>query len=246
MKCKVFLEGDELEAHLEAEREAAEREAKHQAVLERSRRMIHADADSDSDSDDDDEEAGEAGDELDQSGKGANGTVARRRTGGFTGGAGAWDEFLDASTLVGRAGGQSFDIYVKGNYGLRRVMDGLPRYRMFPVVERKRRVDAYGEAIDVEGWLRRGMEDDPFGRPKEVVLQQQQQAQALAQSKRAREEEEAALEQPEAPHKYIVENVEVPLNCSLFVVDMEGASDGRALKTILPQINPRKLVRFAT
>lgn len=31
----------------------------------------------------------------------------------------------------------------------------------------------------------------------------------------------------------------------LFVVDMEGRTDGRALKTILPQINPRKLVRFS-
>jgi hypothetical protein len=37
--------------------------------------------------------------------------------------------------------------------------------------------------------------------------------------------------------------VEVPLQASVFVVDMEGLSDGRALKTILPQINPRKLVR---
>jgi cleavage and polyadenylation specificity factor subunit 2 len=204
--------------------------------------MINADGDSDSDSDEEDDEEEGAGtlDEMD--GSGLNGTVARRRTGGFTGGAGAWDEFLDASTLVGRAGGQTFDIYVKGNYGLRRVMDGLPRYRMFPVVERKRRVDAYGEAIDVEGWLRRGMEEDAFGRPKDVVLQQQQQAQALAQSKRAREEEEAAREPPEPPHKYVVESIQVELSCSLFVVDMEGASDGRALKTILPQINPRKLV----
>lgn len=35
------------------------------------------------------------------------------------------------------------------------------------------------------------------------------------------------------------------LQAQLFVVDMEGLSDGRALKTILPQINPRKLVRPA-
>lgn len=189
MKRKVYLEGEELEAHLEAERQEAEREAKHQAVLERSRRMMHADGDSDSDSDD--EDGGDDDDGADASKAVSNGAVVpRRRTGGFTGGAGAWDEFLDASTMVGRAGGQPFDIYVKGDYGMRRVMDGLPRFRMFPVVERKRRVDAYGEAIDVEGWLRRGQEDDPFGRPKELVLQQQQ-AQVLG--KRAREEEEAEM-----------------------------------------------------
>lgn len=157
MKRKIYLSGAELEAHLLAEAEAAELAAKHQAVLERSRRMLHADGDSDdSDSDADEEEVEEEED-------GAAPEAVRRRTGGFTGGAGAWDEFLDESTLIGRAGGQSFDIYVKGEYGVRRVMEGLPRYRMFPVVERKRRVDAYGEAIDVEGWLRRGVEDEALG-----------------------------------------------------------------------------------
>lgn len=50
-------------------------------------------------------------------------------------------------------------------------------------------------------------------------------------------------EKPEPPHKYVVDRVEVHLQSLLFVVDMEGLSDGRALKTILPQINPRKLVR---
>ena len=47
----------------------------------------------------------------------------------------------------------------------------------------------------------------------------------------------------EPPHKYVVEQLAVNLMCTLFVVDMEGQADGRALKTILPQINPRKLVR---
>ena len=56
---------------------------------------------------------------------------------------------------------------------------------MFPVVERKRRVDAYGEAIDVEGWLKRGVEEDEFGREKVpgVTLP--------VLGKRTREEEEA-------------------------------------------------------
>ncbi|ORY76891.1 beta-lactamase-like protein [Leucosporidium creatinivorum] len=230
MKGKIYLSGTELEAHLQSLAEAAELEAKHQAVLERSRRMLHADGDSDSDSDDDGEDA-DAEEEEATTGE-VDGVVPRRRTGGFAGGAGAWDEFLDESTLAGRAGGQSFDIYVKGEYGVRRVMEGLPRFRMFPVVERKRRVDAYGEAIDVEGWLKRGVEDDTFGKP--VV--------AAVLGKRPREEEEAKEVKPEAPHKFVVEEVQAGLFCSLFVVDMEGASDGRALKTILPQINPRKLV----
>jgi cleavage and polyadenylation specificity factor subunit 2 len=56
----------------------------------------------------------------------------------------------------------------------------MGRFRMFPVVERKRRVDVYGEAIDVEGWLRRGVEDQSF---KPVIA-------PVAVVKRVREEDE--------------------------------------------------------
>lgn len=167
MRRKVYLEGEELEAHLEAEREAAELLAKQQAALERSRRMLHADAGGESDSESDSDGEGgndEEADAAEEAGDadGAAPALRRRRIGGFTGGAGAWDEFLDADALAGSAGGQSFDIYVRGSFGVRSGGGGLQRFRMFPVVERRRRVDAYGEAIDVEGWLRRGQEEDPL------------------------------------------------------------------------------------
>ncbi|GAA5881219.1 hypothetical protein JCM16303_004848 [Sporobolomyces ruberrimus] len=241
MHRKVYLEGEELEAHLAAEREAADLIVKQQAALERSRRMLHVDGDaSDSDSDASDAEE-DVAEEMAVDGEGGELKVApiRRRTGGFTGGVGAWDEFLDEDALVGQARGVSFDIYVRGEYGVRKLTDGngLPRYRMFPVVERKRRVDAYGESIDVEGWLKRGVDEDPLTQRAKQVL-----------GKRTREEEEADAkaaieeEKPEPPHKYVVDKVQLHLQSLLFVVDMEGLSDGRALKTILPQINPRKLV----
>lgn len=38
--------------------------------------------------------------------------------------------------------------------------------------------------------------------------------------------------------------VEVHLSCRLFYVDMEGLNDARAVKTIVPQVNPRKMVGF--
>lgn len=95
----------------------------------------------------------------------------KRKLGFFTGGAGAWDEFLDddtvptttTTTTTTKIQKQSFDIYVKPFYlplPLSSRPTSLPRPRMFPVPERKRRVDAYGEAIDVEGWLRRGLEGE--------------------------------------------------------------------------------------
>ncbi|GAA6016191.1 hypothetical protein JCM11491_003764 [Sporobolomyces phaffii] len=241
MHRKVYLEGEELEAHLAAEREAEDLLLKQQAALERSRRMLHADGDG-SDSDEDSDASDAEGDNAvaeSQEMQVDEPVQRRRRTGGFTGGVGAWDEFLDEDALVGQARGQSFDIYVKGEYGVRKLNDGLPRFRMFPVVERKRRVDAYGEAIDVEGWLRRGVDEDPLSLRAKQVLGKRTREQEEEDAKKIKDEEEA---QRERPHKYVVDNVTVDLKSLLFVVDMEGLSDGRALKTILPQINPRKLV----
>lgn len=254
MKSKVYLTGDELAEHDEALRLAAEREAKHQAMIERSRRMAQADADSsDSDSSGSDSDSDAPAAEVDFA------PTAARKVGGFAGGAGAWDEFLDPAAAM--AGGQSFDVYVKGAFAKRVAPGGgLERWRMFPVVERKRRVDAYGEAIDVEGWLRRGVdEEDEFTKGARLAREQ-----GLVLGKRAREDEDKVevslpfvfvglverrlTEQDqikEPPHKYVVEHVDADLACSLFVVDMEGKTDGRAIKTILPQINPRKLVRLS-
>ncbi|KAK4705180.1 cleavage and polyadenylation specificity factor subunit 2, partial [Phenoliferia sp. Uapishka_3] len=252
MKRKVYLAGEELADYEEAIRLKAEKEAKHQAMLERSRRMAQADAESDSDSDGNASSSSNSDDEgglsLSNSRRSKRSRGASepaeldfepsrpRKVGGFTGGAGAWDEFLDPTSVSG-GGGQSFDIYVKGAFAKRAVVGGLERWRMFPVVERKRRVDAYGEAIDVEGWLKRGVDDeDEFTKSARLARE------AGLVGKRIREEEEKVEEKVEPPHKYIVEQVDAHLLCSLFVVDMEGRTDGRAIKTILPQINPRKLV----
>lgn len=35
---------------------------------------------------------------------------------------------------------------------------------------------------------------------------------------------------------------EIQLACRLLFVDLEGLNNGRAVKTIVPQINPRKMV----
>jgi hypothetical protein len=49
-------------------------------------------------------------------------------------------------------------------------------------------------------------------------------------------------EPPEPPSKYIQEEINVDLKCSIFYVDMEGLHDGRAIKTIIPSLNPRRVV----
>jgi cleavage and polyadenylation specificity factor subunit 2 len=170
---KQFLAGKELEDYLEEEKQAQEREAKHRAALDRSRRMREAAADQG-----DETESSESDNEEDEDGAGdtegmvvgeVDGDVAMAEPGAGNeslsfggprpGGAGAWDEFLDPLAQEGRQG--SFDIYVRGRFNeAGQVVGAQARVRMFPFFERRRRVDAYGEVIDVKGWLMRGKQED--------------------------------------------------------------------------------------
>ncbi|KAL0570092.1 hypothetical protein V5O48_011867 [Marasmius crinis-equi] len=228
MNAKVPLQGAELEAHLQKEREAREEEQAAQAALARTQRMLEADEDdSDSDSDDDDEEEevrrALGDDDDDFSGQGRKRDKSDRAD---------WnldvDEGLTKQLL-------SYDIYLKGNVSrgtsFFKSVDGQgQRFRMFPYVEKKRRVDDYGETIDVGMWLRKSKvledeanNDDPND----------------PRRKQAEKEERQALE---PPSKFVSSEVEVQMACRLLFVDMEGLSDGRAIKTIIPQISPRKMI----
>ena len=65
----------------------------------------------------------------------------------------------------------SFDIFVKGQQ--MRVTRGKEdqggRFRMFPYMERRgKKVDAYGETLDVGQWVRKGREIEEEGETKEV------------------------------------------------------------------------------
>jgi cleavage and polyadenylation specificity factor subunit 2 len=134
-----------------------ERQAAQQAALDRSRRMLEADdLDSESDSDDDDINAT---DNLLAIGNAARGG--------------------DSEVQM------SFDIFVKGQQ--MRVARGKEdqggRFRMFPFMERRgKKVDAYGETLDVGQWVRKGREIEEEGETKEV-----------RDAKKRKEEEEEKL-----------------------------------------------------
>jgi len=164
MNAKVPLQGAELEAHLQKEREAREEEQAAQAALARTQRMLEADEDdSDSDSDDEDEEEvrralGE--DDDDYGGQNGKRDKSDRADWNMDVDEGLTKQFL------------SYDIYLKGNVSkgtsFFKSVDGqAQRFRMFPYAERKRRVDEYGETIDVGMWLRKSkileeeVTDDP-------------------------------------------------------------------------------------
>jgi cleavage and polyadenylation specificity factor subunit 2 len=238
MHAKVPLQGAELEEFLEKERLAREKEEEQKAAAkaaqQQDQRMLEADeddSDTDSDEDEDEEEVERSlgGDMLDLSNDMQEPTLARA--------ARAKAERIDADWDVDADEGMSktmlsYDIYLKGNVSKAtsffKSADGhRERFRMFPYVEKKRRVDEYGETIDVGMWLRKGRALEEAQREDRVT-----EAQA----------EEVPQAQQEPPSKFIANHVEVQLACRLLFVDLEGLNDGRAVKTIVPQVNPRKMV----
>ncbi|KAH7931204.1 hypothetical protein BV22DRAFT_1190509 [Leucogyrophana mollusca] len=242
MNSKVPLQGAELEAYLVKERAAKEKEAAHQVALARTQRVLEADEDesdeddSDSDSEEEDEVERALGDDAMDNGdevtSPAVGSRRRRKNEHLEDGA-DWgldiDEGLTKQLL-------SFDIYLKGNVSkstsfFKSTGGQTQRFRMFPYVEKKRRVDEYGETIDVAMWLRKGK-----------VLEEDAESDESKEAKRRQAEEDTKKVVREPPSKFVSSDIEVQLACRLLFVDMEGLNDGRAVKTIVPQVNPRKMI----
>ncbi|PWN48381.1 hypothetical protein IE53DRAFT_389433 [Violaceomyces palustris] len=261
LKSKVPLEGDELRAHLEAELAEKERQAQQRALLARSRRRLEADEDDESSDSDDssDDDAGGAFDEM--PGVGPNGRVANggnfAEPGSLTRKKGHTTAF-DGSRGGARVGAVegmgdgvsnevSFDIYLKGNasratsfFGAKAGVGGEGpygvgiRYRMFPMIERKRRIDAYGETIDVGRWLSKKRELEAA-----TAGQDEDEDKDAKRKKLIAEKRKAAAA---TPSKFITEELEIEISCKVAFIDMEGLNDGRALKTLIPQLHPRRLI----
>jgi cleavage and polyadenylation specificity factor subunit 2 len=190
MNSKVPLQGAELEAYLAKERATKEKEAAQQAVIARNQRMLEADEDeSDEDSDSDEEDEVERALDEDQMDT-TDGDIAtpnspklRRKSEKMEDNA-DWGLDMDdglTKTLL------SFDIYLKGNVSkatsfFKSAGGQTHRFRMFPYVEKKRRVDEFGETIDVGMWLRRGK-----------VFEEEAETDEVKEEKRKQAEEEAKV-----------------------------------------------------
>ncbi|KIJ56611.1 hypothetical protein M422DRAFT_22765 [Sphaerobolus stellatus SS14] len=242
LNSKVPLQGAELEAYLEKEKTEKEQEAAQRTAMARTQRLLEADEDEtdseDSEVEESDMEMLDGGDDDESVNGGAiepGGDVRRRGRNGRDGGErGDWafdqDEALTKQLL-------SYDIYLKGNVSrttsfFKNAAGQTQRYRMFPYVERKRRVDSYGETIDVGMWLRKGK-----------ALEEETESEEAREAKKVKQaEEEAKKVVEEPPSKFVSHHVDIRLVCKLGFVDMEGLNDGRALKMIVPQVNPRRMI----
>ncbi|KDQ64325.1 hypothetical protein JAAARDRAFT_116662 [Jaapia argillacea MUCL 33604] len=246
MNSKVPLQGAELETFLQKERAVKEKEAAQQAAIQRTQRMLEADEDDSDEEDSDEDEENEVERALD--GEMDSTPDFQGPTAGFVepgGGDGPgsrlkvskanddWGMGMDGDEL-GVTKHLSFDIYLKGNVSkatsfFKKEGGQNQRFRMFPYVERKRRVDEYGETVDVGMWLR-----------KSKVFEDEDEDKDSGLKKQAEEEAKKAPEEP--PSKFVTTEIEIQLACRLLFIDLEGLNDARAVKTIVPKILPRKMI----
>ncbi|KAH9071539.1 beta-lactamase-like protein [Lactarius deliciosus] len=205
LNSKVPLAGVELEIFQQKQRLVREKAAVAQAALARKQQLLEAD---EATSDAEDEEDVERALGLD--------TEATRADGAD------WGRGMDADDSARQM--LSFDIYLKGNVSraasfFKSAGKENQRFRMFPYVEKKRRVDEYGEVIDCCD----------------------EEAEDEEGKDRKRQEEES--KSPRKFHRNMSPQLqEVQLACRLLFVDLEGLNDGRAIKTIIPKVAPRKLI----
>ncbi|PKI82866.1 hypothetical protein MVES1_003682 [Malassezia vespertilionis] len=214
LRRRVRLTGEELRAYLEREQQAKEHEAQQQRAPARPRPQLEADEEeSSSSSDSSDEEQVVPIDAHRMR------TIAPDRLGA-----------QDSARQV------SFDIYLRGHASRapldeRAAYGAGAHYRMYPFVERKRKVDGYGEAINTARWINQRRR-----------LHEEHEEQLDPAWRTETKQVKKPVAQPEPPSKYTVQQHTVPLRSHLMYVDMEGLNDGRALKTLIPQLQPRRLI----
>ena len=201
IRSKVPLQGAELEEFLEKERVAKEKAAAKKAADDRRKRILEADEeesddDDDSDSDSDDENEVERAldgdvdmmeDEKPRERKRREGR--RKEMNG-----GAWDAELDVDDEGLTRQIVSYDIFLKGNVNkstsfFKSTEGQVQRFRMFPYVEKRRRIDEYGEVLDVGMWLR-----------KAKALEEDAQDEEMKELKRMKEEEAKVSRLPTTVH----------------------------------------------
>ena len=138
--------------------------------------------------------------------------------------------------------GDQFDLYVKDAGRSGGFFKQAQSYRMFPYLERRKKIDDYGESIQIEHYMK----------ASDLDRLQMEKGEENAEGANFGKEEDMVIDavepllpgKDEKPMKYITTEQDVEIQCQLRYVDLEGLSDGRSMKTILPQIAPRKLVYF--
>ncbi|KAG4303863.1 hypothetical protein PORY_002717 [Pneumocystis oryctolagi] len=118
-----------------------------------------------------------------------------------------------------------------------------PRSKMFPTIEKRRKFDDFGEIIVPEKFLRITEEDlelninNELNKPISNVTKKRKWS-GVSNNMQIKDTDKDI----NIPSKMVITEEEIAIKCSVRYIDMEGLHDGKSLKTIIPMINPRKLV----
>ncbi|KAG5513457.1 hypothetical protein PMAC_000888 [Pneumocystis sp. 'macacae'] len=131
------------------------------------------------------------------------------------------------------------DLYLQTN----EIKRMSPRFKMFPTLEKRRRFDDFGEIIVPEKFFRVTEEDLEFNINNELNKSINSMTKKRKWTGVPNNIEDGNIDKDvNIPSKTIITEEKILIKCSVRYIDMEGLHDGKSLKTIIPMVNPRKLV----
>ena len=147
----------------------------------------------------------------------------------------AVDEEMDASKIASAA---RRAMAAAGSLSIKRAQQNFP---LFPYAEHKHSFDVWGETLtDEERRVITGQAAAPNFTASyaaaRMVLKPDPTGGAM-------DDVPTSDSAADAPTKTVVTRVETPLACAVTYIDLEGRSDGRAIKTVIKDLQPKKLVR---
>ncbi|CAI2180410.1 19114_t:CDS:2 [Funneliformis geosporum] len=127
-----------------------------------------------------------------------------------------------------------FDLYVRDATKLGGFFKQTQSYLMFPYIEKRKRYDEYGELIQADQFKNKGIEG--------LGLMIDGENGDRMEGDSDDDSDKADQSNVDVPTKYVYYDEEIHFQCQLRFIDLEGTNDGRSLKTIVPQVQPRKLI----
>ncbi|CAJ0911722.1 2211_t:CDS:2 [Entrophospora sp. SA101] len=135
---------------------------------------------------------------------------------------------------------KQFDLYVRDATKYGGFFKQTQSYLMYPFVEKRKRYDDYGEIIPSDMFKRvggsigtEGIGIEPIGDRDDMGGGDKEEFD--------KDNNNSSLDS-NVPTKYVLYDEDVTFKCQIRFIDLEGTNDGRSLKTIVPQVQPRKLI----
>lgn len=148
------------------------------------------------------------------------------------------DEEMDAAKIASAA---RRAMAAAGSLSIKRAQQTFP---LFPYAEHKHSFDVWGETLTDEE--RRVITGQAAPLPSSAASASASSHMVFKPDPTGGAMDDVPVSDgSDAPTKTVVTLVETPLSCAVTYIDLEGRSDGRAIKTVIKDLQPRKLVSGA-